>query len=217
MDREALLLDMHQAMLEALGPSGWWPADGPFEVAVGAVLTQNTAWSNVEKAIANLRDAGALSPRSMDGLTPERLADLIRPSGYYRIKALRLKALLSFLREECGHDLEALALRDTRDLREALLAVKGVGPETADSILLYALEKPTFVVDAYTKRILGRHALIAEDAGYEEMREFFMDVLAPDTALYKDFHAQIVRVGKDWCLKKAPRCAGCPLARFLDA
>ncbi|WP_461211150.1 endonuclease III domain-containing protein [Desulfocurvus sp. DL9XJH121] len=216
MNREDLLLSMYNAMLDTLGPSGWWPGETPFEVAVGAVLTQNTAWSNVEKAVGNLRAAGALSPREMEALAADDLARLIRPSGYYRVKALRLKALLAFLREECGHDLAALAERDTDDLRNAVLGVKGVGPETADSILLYALEKPSFVVDAYTKRILSRHALIPEDAGYDEMREFFMDVLPHSVELYNEYHALIVRVGKQFCASRSPRCESCPLQPFLE-
>lgn len=217
MNREALLLDMYHAMLDAFGPSRWWPAETPFEVAVGAMLTQNTNWANVEKAIANLRAARVLGPEAMDGLTPDELAELIRPSGYYRVKATRLKGLLAFLREECGYDLAALADRDMDELRPLLLSVKGIGPETADSILLYALNKPTFVVDAYTKRILSRHALIAEDAAYDEMREYFMDVLDPAPELYNEFHGLIVRVAKRFCAKKAPLCDGCPLQPFLDA
>ena len=217
MTREALLMAMYQAMLDAKGPSGWWPAQTPFEMIVGAVLTQNTNWGNVEKALDNLRGADALSPGGIEALGGDELADLIRPSGYYRVKAVRLKALVARLREECGHDLDELARRPLDDLRPALLEVKGVGPETADSILLYALEKPSFVVDAYTKRILSRHALIAEDAGYDEMREFFMDVLEPDVALFNEYHALIVRVGKAHCAARTPKCDGCPLQPFLDA
>lgn len=216
MNREKLLLEMYEAMLAALGPSGWWPGRTPFEVAVGAVLTQNTNWKNVEKAIAALDGAGALEPRAMAALAPARLAELIRPSGYFQVKQARLRALLEFLDAECGYDFAALARRGLDELRPALLAVRGVGPETADSILLYALDQPTFVVDAYTRRILSRHALIPGDVPYEEMREFFMDALTPDTALYNEYHALIVRVGKDWCRKAAPRCEGCPLEPFLE-
>ncbi len=216
MNREKLLMDMYEAMLGALGPSGWWPARTPFEVAVGAVLTQNTNWKNVEKAIAALDAAGALDPRAMAALAPARLAELIRPSGYFQVKTARLRALLAFLDEACGYDLAALARRDLDALRPALLRVRGVGPETADSILLYALNQPTFVVDAYTRRILARHALIPEDTPYEETREFFMDVLEPDVALFNEYHALIVRVAKDWCRKAAPRCEGCPLQPFLE-
>lgn len=217
MPRDILLLDMYQAMLDTLGPSHWWPADSPFEMIVGAVLTQNTNWGNVEKALDRLRSARALAPEAMEALSADELAELIRPSGYYRVKATRLKALLAFLRDACGHDLDALAREDLEDLRPRLLSVKGVGPETADSILLYALEKPSFVVDAYTKRLLSRHALIVEDAGYDEMRDFFMDALDHDTALFNEYHALIVRTGKDYCTARKAKCDGCPLQPFLDA
>lgn len=216
MRRETTLTAMYDAMLDALGPSGWWPGETPFEIAVGAILTQNTNWKNVEKAIANLREAGALDARVMDALPPDRLAELVRPSGSFRVKAGRLKNLLALLRDECGYAVTALAGRELDELRPLLLSVKGVGPETADSILLYALDKPTFVVDAYTRRILGRHALIPEDIGYEELRAFYMDVLPEDAALYAEYHALIVRVGKHYCRKRVPLCAQCPLCPFLE-
>jgi endonuclease-3 related protein len=168
MNRRNLLMNMFQAMHDSLGPSHWWPGETPFEVAVGAILTQNAAWSNVEKAIANLKAAGVFDPRLLHGLPDARLAELIRPSGYFRLKAGRLKNLLAFLKNECGYDLRALAGRDLPSVREKLLAVRGIGPETADSILLYALDYPTFVVDAYTRRLLSRHGLVPEEATYEE-------------------------------------------------
>jgi len=216
MKRQQLLLAMHDAMLTALGPSGWWPGDTPFEVAVGAVLTQNTNWKNVEKAMTNLRAAGALEARAMDALSPGRLAELVRPSGSFNVKAARLRSLLDLLRDEADYDITALAGRGLDALRPLLLSVRGIGPETADSILLYALGEPTFVVDAYTRRILGRHALIPEDAHYDEVREFFMDALPVEAALFNEYHALLVRVAKDFCRKAAPRCAGCPLEPFLD-
>lgn len=216
MRREPLLTALYDAMLGSLGPSGWWPGDTPFEIAIGAILTQNTNWKNVEKAIANLRAANVLDARAMDALPPGRLAELIRPSGYFRIKEKRIKNLLALLREECDYTIEALAERDLEELRPLILSVNGVGPETADCILLYALDKPTFVVDAYTRRILGRHALIPEDIGYEELREYFMDVLPHDPAQFGEYHALIVRVGKDWCRKPSPRCEDCPLQPFLE-
>ncbi len=215
MNRRNLLMNMFQAMLDGLGPSHWWPGETPFEVAVGAVLTQNAAWSNVEKAIANLKAAGVFDPRLLHALPDARLAELIRPSGYFRLKAGRLKNLLAFLKNECGYDLRALAGRDLASVRENLLAVRGIGPETADSILLYALDYPTFVVDAYTRRLLSRHGLVPEEATYEEMREFFMDVLDHEARLFNEYHALIVRTGKSWCRKGQGQCADCPLGRFL--
>ncbi len=216
MRRREMLLEYYRAMLDALGHRGWWPARTPFEVCVGAVLTQNTAWKGVEKAIANLDAEGALDPAVLDSMGEERLAGLIVPAGYFRLKAKRLKNLLAYLRESCGFDLAGLAARDMDAVRAELLDVKGVGPETADSILCYALGMPSFVVDAYTRRILTRHGLIPEDAGYDEMREFFMDVLDPDTALFNDFHAQLVRVGNRFCKTRKPLCEDCPLGSFLS-
>lgn len=216
MNRRSLLYAMYDAMLEALGPSHWWPGETPFEVAVGAILTQNTSWSNTARAIANLRAAGALIPTALSALPDTRLAELIRPAGYFRLKAARLKNFLRFLRDEAGLSMAALDGKGLATLRPKLLEVKGVGPETADSILLYALSLPTFVVDAYTRRVLSRHGMIPEDAGYDEMRDLFMGALDPDPALYNEYHALMVRVGKDFCRPKAPRCAACPLAPFLE-
>lgn len=215
MNRESLLMNLFQAMLDALGPSRWWPGETPFEVAVGAVLTQNASWTNVELAIANLKAAGVFAPKLLHELPDARLAELIRPSGYFRLKAGRLKNLLAFLRDEGGYDMTALAGRDLAATREKFLSVRGIGPETADSILLYALDYPTFVVDAYTRRLLSRHGLVPEDAAYDEMRDFFMDVLDPDPRLFNEYHALIVRTGKSWCKKAAGRCGDCPLGRYL--
>ncbi|MDY7000156.1 MAG: endonuclease III domain-containing protein [Thermodesulfobacteriota bacterium] len=216
MNRLSLLLNMYGTMLEDLGPSRWWPGETPFEVAVGAILTQNTNWQNVEKAIKNLRQAQVLTAQKLYRLPEENLADLIRPAGYFRIKAGRLKHFLEFLKNECGFELSALASQDLETLRPKLLNVKGIGPETADSILLYALNMPSFVVDAYTCRVLHRHSLIPEDAPYEEIRSFFMDVLDPDTDLYNEYHALLVRVGKNWCKTKKPLCGQCPLNTYLE-
>jgi len=216
MSRETLLLSMYEAMLAQLGPSHWWPAETPFEMAVGAILTQNTNWKNVEKAIDNLRAEDALTPAAMAALPVDELARLIQPSGYFRVKAQRLKDLVAFINEHADGELETLAGRGLDELRPLILSIRGVGPETGDSILLYALNEPSFVVDAYTRRILSRHGLLPEDTHYEEVREFFMDVLDADPALFNEYHALIVRVAKDWCLKKAPRCETCPLKEFLD-
>lgn len=215
MNRRTLFLNMASAMLDALGPSRWWPAETPFEVAVGAVLTQNTNWANVERAIANLKAGGAFDAKSLAALSDEALAERIRPAGYFRLKARRLKNLLTMLVRDCDGDITALGGQDMATVREKLLAVSGVGPETADSILLYALDYPSFVVDAYTARICHRHGLTPEDAGYEELREFFMEGLPEDVALYNEFHALLVRVGNAWCRPRAPKCGECPLERFL--
>ena len=201
---------IHDALYEAFGPQQWWPAETPFEVAVGAVLTQNTAWTNVERAIANLKAAGCLDPRTLYGLEPDRLADLIRPAGYFNVKARRLQALCAFLLDRAGGRLEALADRPTADLRADLLAVKGVGEETADSILLYALDRPVFVVDAYTRRIFERLGLLQPGLGYAGIQAAFEAALPRNRTLFNEYHALIVALGKDYC-KPKPRCAACPV------
>ena len=196
MKREALLLGVHDAMLAGLGPSHWWPGETPFEISLGAILTQNTAWTNVEKALHNLRSENLLHPPALYELPEQALAELIRPAGFFRIKARRVRNFLHFLHETCDLDMEELRSRDMSTLRARLLNISGIGPETADSILLYALDFPSFVVDAYTRRILNRHGLVPEDIGYEELRDYFMDVLPADTPLFNEFHALLVRVGK---------------------
>jgi len=205
------LLQMYRAMLETLGPSRWWPAQSPFEVAVGVILTQNTTWGNVEKAIANLREYDLLTPGRMATVTDEELERHIQPSGFYRQKTRKLRAFLNFLDEADGFDFIGLERWETPELRDRLLKVKGIGPETADSILLYALGRPVFVVDAYTARICHRHGLVPEDVGYDELQALFTDRLPEDAALFNEYHALLVRVGKDWCRKKKPLCAACPL------
>jgi len=226
MSRATLLMDMYQAMLAALGPSNWWPAKTAFEVAVGAMLTQNTNWGNVEKAMVTLRRADLLTPAAMLDISEATLAEAIRPAGYYRLKAGRLANLLRFLRDEAEEhgngaadlldpDLPMLRGRSAPELRPRLLTVRGVGPETADSILLYALELSVFVVDAYTARMAQRHGLADENVNYHELQEIFTDALPQDTALFNEYHALIVRVGNAWCRKREPKCSECPLATFL--
>lgn len=200
------LLDIHRRLTDHYGPLHWWPADTPFEVVVGTVLTQNTAWGNVEKALANLKAAGALEPAALLALPLDTLADLIRPSGTYTVKARRLQGLLQWL----GEDWQARLTGDLEKLRHELLSVPGVGPETADAILLYARGYPTFVVDAYTRRILGRLSIRPADESYEGYRRLFMNHLPPNAALYNEYHAQLVQLGKDFC-RTTPRCIGCPL------
>ncbi len=211
----ARLRAMYQAMLETLGPQGWWPGRTRFEVIVGAILTQNTSWGNVARAIENLRRACALTPQALAAIPPVRLARLIRSSGYYNVKAGRVKRFLGFLRDRYGLNLSRMFARRPSSLRRELLAVPGIGPETADSILLYAGRVPTFVVDAYTRRILSRHGLIAPDASYDEMQALFMEALQPNAALYNEYHALLVAVGKEYC-RPVPRCAACPLRRDLE-
>ncbi len=210
----AALRDLHRRLRARYGPLHWWPAETPFEVCVGAVLTQNTAWSNVEKALAALRAAGLLEdPRAMLALPERRLAALLRPAGYFRVKARRLRALLRWLLDR-GGDAAAALRGDPARLREDLLGVHGVGRETADSILLYAGGHPVFVVDAYTRRVLGRHALFDPAADYDAIRAWFEANLPRDAALFNQFHAEIVVAGKDHC-RPRPRCEGCPLEPLL--
>jgi len=204
-----------QTLSQALGPMDWWPARTRFEVIVGAILTQNTAWANVERAIGNLRRAHALTPGAMERVSNDRLARLIRPSGYFRQKARKLKAFVRFLRECYGGSLLRMFRRPTAELREQLLAVHGIGPETADSILLYAGGHPVFVVDAYTHRILGRHNLTNGKPDYAAVRSLFEMNLPRDAALYNEFHALLVNAGKNWCRKSQPRCGECPLLPHL--
>jgi endonuclease-3 related protein len=204
-------MGMYSRLYNAFGPQRWWPGDTPLEVAVGAVLTQNTNWENVEKAIRNLKRAKALSARAIHRMPEMRLAELIRPSGYFNIKARRLKEFVEFLMGRYGGSMARMGREETGVLRKRLLGVKGIGPETADSILLYALEKPVFVIDAYTKRILSRHGFMAYDEPYERFQEFFQFSLEADTALFNEYHALLVRAGKIFCRPSKPLCNACPL------
>jgi endonuclease-3 related protein len=204
-------------MLAAFGPQNWWPGDSPFEIMVGAVLVQNTAWRNVEGAIKNLRDAGVMEPRALYALPPAELSELIRPAGYFQLKARRLRNLLQFVIERYDGSLDAMFSMSVGTLREELLAINGIGPETADAILLYAGGLPTFVVDTYTHRVLARHAWIGYDADYHEIKDLFELALPPDAPLYNEYHALLVRVGKDYCRRSEARCDKCPLAELLPA
>ncbi len=216
MNKEKILLSYFTTLSAQLGPSNWWPAETPFEVALGAILTQNTNWNNVHKAIHNLKEKDLLDPRKMLFLSEEELAQIIKPAGYFRIKARRLKNFLHFLNNECGLNFDALKNREVDELRTKLLDINGIGPETADSIILYALNKPSFVVDAYTRRIFNRHSLVHEDIDYHELRDLFMSCLPEDQDLYNEYHALLVRTGKKWCKKKAGQCRQCPLNIYLD-
>ena len=205
-----LLPDIYQRLLGRFGPQHWWPADEPFEVIVGAILTQSAAWGNVEKAIVNLRGVGALSPRALRELPRPKLAALIHPCGYYNAKALKLKAFALWLGNHYDDDLDRLFALDADDLRQQLLAVHGVGPETADSIILYAAGKPVFVIDAYTRRIISRLGLAPEKESYAAYQRFFMDNLPSDAKLFNEYHALLVCLGKNVC-RRQPLCAECCL------
>ncbi len=215
LDPAEALPRFYQTLAAALGPMHWWPAKTPFEVIVGAILAQNTGWVNVERAIANLRRARLLTPRALERVPLAKLARLVRPSGYFRQKAKKLKAFVRFLREDFSGSLARMFRTPTVELRARLLAVHGIGPETADSILLYAGHQPVFVVDAYTKRILLRHGLVKEKTSYEEVRQLFESALPRDAKLFNEFHALLVNVGKNWCRPQQPRCDQCPLGPFL--
>jgi len=202
---------IYQKLYAYFGPQYWWPASSPFEVMVGAILTQNTNWGNVEKAINNLKKNKLLSQDALFRLSHKRLASLIRPAGYYNIKAKRLKEFLTFLFKVYQGSVKRISKTDTLTLHRRLLSINGIGPETADSILLYALERPVFVVDAYTRRILSRHSLLREDSSYEEVQNLFMQNLKNDVKLFNEYHALLVKLGKDFCLKSKPKCDICPL------
>ena len=198
----------HSASLRD-GRFGWWPARSAFEVMAGAILTQNTAWVNVEKSIAALRAANCLSARAILGLSPDRLAELIRPSGYYNIKEKRLRSLCQWYHD--NGPVSRLQRRDTEELRAELLAVHGVGPETADDILLYALGRPVFVVDAYTRRLFSRLGRVSPQIGYEDLRALFERELPTDPKLYNEYHARIVLHSKRVCVARVPLCDSCQL------
>jgi endonuclease-3 related protein len=204
------LLELYRRLYDAFGPQDWWPGETPFEVALGAILTQNTNWRNVSRVITALKDEGKLDPVLLGNMPEAELAMRFRSAGYYNLKARRVKHFLDFFAERFGSSMEKMAAEDWEPLRDELLNLHGIGPETADSILLYALHKPTFVVDAYTFRILSRHDLVTDPCSYEDLRQFFMDRLPPEAPLYQEFHALLVRVGKEFC-RPQPRCPGCPL------
>jgi endonuclease III related protein len=209
------LQQAYKRLLAAFGPQHWWPGESPLEVLIGAVLVQNTSWKNVERAIANLRDDRLLDIRALSRLPVEELAEVIRPAGYFRVKARRLHNLLAFVVREYDGSLDAMFQTDVATLREQLLGVHGIGPETADAILLYAGNLPTFVVDTYTHRVLARHGWIGYEADFHEIKDYFESSFPPDAPLYNEFHALLVRLGKDYCRKTNPKCDECPLADML--
>jgi endonuclease-3 related protein len=210
MTKSKRIRGFYDALYRCFGAQGWWPADTGLECILGTILTQNTAWKNVEKALENLKKIGLISIGKLALISTEALAELIRPSGYFNQKAVKVKNFIRFLTEDYDGDLQKMFEEDTEKLREKLLSIRGIGPETADSIILYAGKKPIFVVDAYTRRILSRHALMPEDATYGEIQEIFMDSLDTDAKLFNEYHALLVKLGKEHC-KKSPICEGCPL------
>lgn len=211
----SMLKDAYRLLFDAFGPQHWWPGETPFEVVVGAVLTQNTNWRNVERAIANLRDADVLEPRPLYEVPVEELEELIQPAGYFRVKAQRLRCLLEFIIDQFDGSLDAMFRTELSELRERLLGVHGIGPETADSILLYAGGLPVFVVDAYTHRVFSRHGWIDFDADYHRIQDYAQGELPQDVRLYNEYHALLVRLGKDYCRKSKPKCDECPLREML--
>ncbi len=208
--------NIYNTLFAHFGPQNWWPGDSPFEIAVGAILTQNTNWDNVEKAIHNLKKDRSLSAKALNEMPNERLAALIRPAGYFNVKARRLKNFLTFLSNHYQGSMKKMEKEDMHALRTGLLGVNGIGPETADSILLYALNKPVFVIDAYTKRIMQRHLVVEEDSTYHDMQKLFHAHIPEDAALFNEYHALIVMLGKHYCRPK-PRCTGCPLETMLSS
>lgn len=210
MKRVELIHSVFERLLDAFGPQHWWPAETPLEVIIGAILTQNTAWKNVQQCIKALRDVGCLSFEPLSALPLPSLAALIRPSGYYNQKARKLKAFCDHVQTRWQGDVAALLSQDMEPLRAELMTIHGIGPETADSIVLYAALQPGFVVDTYTYRVFSRHNWVMEGISYEELRDYFMDALEPDVSLFQELHALIVRTGHLYCRGK-PLCGSCPL------
>ncbi|MBN2644885.1 MAG: endonuclease III domain-containing protein [Desulfuromonadaceae bacterium] len=204
-------MEVYTRLAQVFGPQHWWPADSPFEMMVGAVLTQNTAWRNVERSVATLKEAGALSPEVVAGLVPEALQDLIRSSGFFRQKSGTLQLLATTIVENCqGEPLQLLA-GEWPVVRQRLLALRGIGPETADSMLLYAGHHPIFVIDAYTRRIATRLGWVSGTPSYAQLQKLFMEHLPADVSLFNEYHALLVHLAKEHCLSCKPRCEGCPL------
>ena len=208
------LLEIYEKLLETLGPQHWWPGDTRLEVIIGAILTQNTNWKNVEKAIGNMKREKVLKLGILMEMNHKHLAGLLRPSGYFNQKAKKIKAFVSHVFSSHNGSLKRMGVVELHPLRRELLGIFGVGPETADSILLYAFQKPIFVVDAYTKRIFSRHGFFNEHWSYDEMQSFFMRHLPRDITLYNEYHALIVRTGNGFC-RKNPICGSCPLEVYL--
>lgn len=207
---DVTLREIYRLLFARYGPQQWWPGETPFEITVGAILTQSCAWTNVEKAIGALKSAGLLSPEALRNAPLDDIAALVHPCGYYNVKARKLRALVEWLKAYCNDDFASLSKVDTATLRGELLNVYGVGEETADSILLYACDRPVFVIDAYMRRILGRIGIASQYKSYADFQTLFMENLPHDTAMFNEYHALFVRLGKETC-KKIPACEGCCL------
>jgi endonuclease III related protein len=211
----AKLKQYYVALFDRLGPQGWWPGRTRLEVILGAILTQNTSWRNAARAIGEFRKVGLLKLSRLERVTQVELEPVVRPAGFYRQKAATIRGFLDWLTASCGGSLPRMFARPTEELREELLKLRGFGPETVDAILVYAGQRPSFVADAYTRRILARHGLVEETAGYEAVRDFLHEHLPADAALFNEYHALLVEVGKRYCRKERPKCEGCPLESFL--
>lgn len=214
--RNKSFLKIYRLLYNRFGPRHWWPGDTKLEIIIGAILTQNTAWANVEKAIANLKRERLLETKKLSCISRKRLAGLIRPAGYYNIKSGRIKNFLAFLNRRYRGDINRMFRTETQRLRQDLLNINGIGPETADSILLYAGGKPAFVVDAYTKRIFSRHGYLDKDADYAETQAMFLKNLPADVKLFNEYHALLVELGKEMCKSKKPLCEKCPIRRIKN-
>lgn len=210
MNYDVRLSLIYKKLLSRFGKQNWWPGDSALECALGAILTQNTSWVNAEKAISNLKSVMNINISNIDAISADELSHTIKPSGFYIRKAQSIKRLAELIKKEYGGDIEKMKDAETNFIREQLLSIKGIGPETADCILLYVLEKPAFVVDKYTYRILFRHGFVENDTTYESMQRLFMENLETDTEMFGEYHAQIVQVGKKYCKKRAD-CEDCPL------
>lgn len=211
-----MLQRIYDTLFRHFGPQHWWPADTAEEVVIGAILVQGVAWSNVEKAIVRLKDAGLLSLREMAQAEESILAECIRSTLYYRMKAKKLQSFSRTIMEGYGGSLDFLFVKPVNEARDELLQIYGIGPETADSILLYAGGLPTFVVDAYTRRIFSRMGFVEETIRYEDLRRFFMEKLPPSVELFNEYHALLVALGKHICTAKKPKCSICPVAEWCN-
>lgn len=211
---KSVILDYYEALLERYGHQGWWPAETRFEVVAGAILTQNTNWKNVERALSELRKEKLMTPGRLSSTDMETLSRHLHPVGCFRVKARRLLNFVDFFKKGYQLDFDRFGSIETSRLREELLHVQGIGPETADAILLYALERPVFVVDTYTRRVLARHRIADRKSTYNDIQRLFMSNLPVDVSLFNEYHALLVRVGKEYC-RTEPDCPSCPLSSFL--
>jgi endonuclease-3 related protein len=213
--RDEILRRFYTTLLESFGPQGWWPARTRWEVIWGAILTQNTTWRNATLALKNLRKVGLLTWRRLRQVSADELEPLIRPAGFYRQKARTLHSFAHWIEQAHGGSLDSLFAQGAAPARAQLLALRGIGPETADAILLYSGRQPVFVADAYTRRVLSRHQLLSPTADYESAQQFLHQALPPDQALFNEFHALLVEAAKRFCHRNVAHCEECPLGKFM--